>query len=221
MLLKSLLHPVCTQLHQGGFSCFWTGRCHSLRWGCAQESSSVLAIYLTSSHWEGIGFNEEMRAGLDPKHIWETPRINYFCFLGGIGRTAILVLVRDNEPAKFGCLCLCDSMYLQGDIRGDKVWSAHNIIYYKNGYYKLHFYDWITDWLIIMRVQTDPSEVCNQMYVMHEVTGWHNDEISTYWVLTKCQAPFSACYNPVRVYYAIPILQMTTLSHREEGDSLS
>lgn len=64
----------------------------------------------------------------------------------------------------------------------------------------------------------DPSEVCDQMYIIHEVNGWYNDEISNYWIPTKCQAPVIACHNPLRVYYAIPILQMKKLSHREEGD---
>lgn len=66
-----------------------------------ERKTQVRAADNTSNCWEGNWLSEETRAGLDPKHIWETPRNNCATPRGGEGSSGIL-LVRDNESVKFG-----------------------------------------------------------------------------------------------------------------------
>lgn len=62
-------------------------------------------------------------------------------------------------------------MYPWEDIWDDKVWNAYSIIYYRSGYYKVHFYDYIANWLRIMKVQIQSTRSQHHMSVTHELVA--------------------------------------------------
>ena len=128
----------------------------------------------------GTNFSEETRAGLDPKHIWETPRNNCATPSGGEGSTHIL-LVRDNESVKFGVF---EFMWLLGTrkgIFGIIKYEMHVILFITRVVNMNCIWLWITYWLkIASSNRFSPSEVSNVTFVIQG--------ISCFWLSDFCNS---------------------------------